>query len=103
MGGEQVRQAFQTEEGGEGAYRVFEAGGKPEGLLSGAANGSLMFVISVCTHLVVINKTKPFFKAGCKTALLFVRKEWHNLPGLTCPGEWRQGLPSCPPPGCKAT
>lgn len=33
----------------------------------------------MCTHLVVINKARRFFKAGYKTALLFVRKEWQNL------------------------
>ena len=56
-----MQRAFQTEEWGEGACGVFEAGGKPEGFLGGAANGSLMFVISVCTHMAVINKAKPFF------------------------------------------
>lgn len=97
-----MQRAFQTEEWGEGACGVFEAGGKPEGFLGGAANGSLMFVISVCAHMAVINKAKPFFKAGCKTALLFVRKGWQISQASPAQGNGGRACRPSPPPGCKA-
>lgn len=73
-----MQRAFQTEWNGvrrlRGCLRLREA----RRVLGAALLMALLSDVChfcVCAHMAVINKAKPFFKAGCKTALLFVRKD----------------------------